>query len=624
MRSACICLVWLAIWPATAAYAQKKISFDKVTVEELQMSSYAADTTAPAVILMDLGSFNGNELKFTRRMRVKILSKAGMDWGNWTFNTPTSGDFKVVTHNLVDGKIVSEKADSKSIHVEEILDGINQYKVFAPNVKAGSVVDITYTFFGVPFEWRFQERIPMVVNELILEDAQYISYSKTFFGFQAIETISPMQWRSRNMPAFRMEPFVSTYANYLTKFEFQIESIGTPGAYYFEFSTTWKKVIENLLQHPRFGGLANTSAFLNDFAKETKNKAITTKEKIQAAYTYVQENIKWNGSNALLASNEFRKNFVTDHSGTSADINLALVMLLNKMDIKTYPVVLSTRENGLIVPFSPTISKLNYVVAYVQHEDIDLLLDATNESVVTPGILPSRCLNGNGLLVKKDNEQWISLNKGFNEVKKQFLNITMENPTSVTGKLTQDVTGYGYLTWVDMLKAQSNDVELIKNRIQKEHPDVNVVSYTIAKKDGAAYAGKEVMELNMTDQMVDAGTGLLFTPFALFEYASNPFKSEERKYPVDLTYPRDLSTTIVLTLPKDYSVKALPESMKFSTPDGGATFTYLSSTTGNMVQFRVVLKITKQVFTESEYKDLRMFFTEVGKKITSPIELSKT
>jgi hypothetical protein len=128
----------------------------------------------------------------------------------------------------------------------------------------------------------------------------------------------------------------------------------------------------------------------------------------------------------------------------------------------------------------------------------------------------------------------------------------------------------------------------------------------------------------MSDQVVDAGTGLLFTPFALFEYSSNPFKAEERKYPVDLTFPRDLSTTIVMTLPKDYSVKVLPESLKFSTPDGGATFTYLSSASGSTVQFRAVLKITKQVFTESEYKDLRMFFTEVVKKINTPLELSKT
>ncbi len=609
---------------ATPARSQKKVNFDKVTLEELQMTTYAPDSTASAVILLDLGRFNGNELVFTRKMRVKILTKAGLDWGNWSFNTPTKGDFKVVTHNLVDGKIVSEKADSKSIHTEEVIDGIEVYKVFASNVKVGSVVDITYSHFGVPFEWRFQERIPMVFNELILEDTEFISYKKTHYGFQPIETISLTQWRSKNMPAFQVEPFLSTYANYITKFEFQIESIGTPGKYYVAFSTTWKNVIDNLLKATRFGGVINGSAFLNDFAKETKAKNLTTKEKIQAAYDYIQANMKWDGSNTLFASSELRSNFLVNHNGTSADINLALISLLNKMDIMTYPVVLSTRANGLLVQFSPTISKLNYVVAYVQHEDVDMVLDATSEYIGSPGMLPARCLNGNGLLVKKDNEQWIALNKGFSQVRKQFITITMDNAGVAKAKVFQDYVGYGFLEWMNDLKANNNDKEIQKNKIQKEHPDVAILSYDITKMDPKTVSGKESLELDISSQLVDAGSDLILNPFVMFEYANNPFKSEDRKYPVDLNYPREVHATISVMLPKEYAVKQIPPSAKFSNTDGSASFTYLASNTGNNIQFRVILKINKYVFTESEYKDLRVFFSEVVKKINTPVELSKT
>jgi len=336
---------------ATTAVCQKKISFDKVTIDELKMSAYPADTAASAVLLLDLGFFEGTRVTFTRKMRVKILTKAGLDWGNWSFRTPTKGDFKVVTHNLENGQIVSEKADSKSIHTEEIFDGVELYKVFAPSVKVGSVIDITYSFVGLPFEWRFQERIPVVVNELILEPADYVKYGKTFFGFQHVETISPRQWRANNMPAFHEEPFMNTYSNYITKFEFQIESIGS-GNYYLAYSTTWKKVAENLLDISRFGGTIKQSAFLNDFAKETKGKGLGKKELIQAAYEYIQQNLKWDGSDRLLASQDVRNRFMVTHSGTSADINLCLIALLNKLDVTTYPIVLSTRQNGLLVPFS--------------------------------------------------------------------------------------------------------------------------------------------------------------------------------------------------------------------------------------------------------------------------------
>jgi len=604
-------------------YSQKKLSLEKVTMEEMQMTSYPEDSTADAVILMDIGRLDGNNLTFTRKRRIKILKKSGMDWGNQRFNTPTKGDFKVVTYNLVDGEIQTEKANSKSIHEEKIVDDFEIYKVFAPNVRVGSVIDITYSHLGPPLEWRFQERIPIVANELILEHTDYIRFSKTHFGFQPIETISPYQWRCQKMPAFHPEPFMSTYENYITKFEIQIESIGRPGYNYFEYSTTWKAVANNLLRAWSFWGI-DSPVLLNDFAKKTKGSTLTTKEKIQAAYDYIQANMKWDGNSALYCSRDFRERFQNTHTGTSADINLLLVALLNKMDITTYPVALSTRSNGMVVPFSAAISKLNYVVSYVQHEDIEMFIDATLTNVATPGILPARCLNGNGLLVKKDNEQWLELNKSFNSAKRQYVNITMDPSGPVTAKVFNDYVGYGFLDWADKVKANNNDAEIMKNSVQKENPDLTITKYEVSKIDPKTVAGKETIELDMTNQLIDAGGEFIFNPFVMFEYQQNPFKSEDRKYPVDLNYPRDFSSTISVAIPKGFSVKSMPESIKFNNPDGSASFVYMASSTASAMQFRVVLKINKHIFTESEYKDLRLFFSEVVKKLNTPIELSKT
>lgn len=617
-------IAWACFLFGASAVGQTKISFDKVTLEDLTMSVYPQDTAASAVILMDLGYFDGNSLMFTRKMRVKILTKSGLDWGNRTFNTPTKGDFKVVTYNLEDGKIVSEKADSKSIHTEEVIDGVDVYKVFAPNVKVGSVIDITYTHLGLPFEWRFQERVPVVVSELILEPADYITYNKTMFGFQQVETISPSQWRARNMPAFHDEPFLNDYSNYITRFEFRIESFGVPGRSFVEFSTTWKAVIDKLLDHSRFGTTIRTSPFLNEQAKALKAKNLPKRELIQAAYDYVQENLKWNNSNSLLASSDLRNRFLESHNGTSADINLTLIALLNKLDIVTYPVVLSTRENGLLVSFAPDITKLDYVIGIVQDGDIELFLDGTSKHVGTPGILPARCLNGPGLLVKQDNEQWLELNKNYTYSKRQFVDINMDESGSVKAKVHQDFLGFAFVEWMNKVSAINQDKELIKNGLQKEFPDISVEGYELTKTDAKALAGKEIVDIDLTGQLLDAGGGYIFTPFVMNRFASNPFKSEERKYPVDLNYPMEISTTITMSLPKGVSVGELPPSVKLNNADRSATFIYLASASGSNLQFRAVLKITKNVFTESEYKDLRVFFSEVVKKLTTPVELNRT
>ncbi len=141
-------------------------SFGKVSIEELKMTTYEKDTAAEAVILSDIGKFDGQTLKFRRHLRVKVLKKSGLQWGNWIFNIPFKGEFKVFVFNLVNGQPVKEKAGNNEIYEEEVLNGFEVYKVFAPNVKVGSVIDIEYVHFGLPFEWWFQNRIPVVYNQL--------------------------------------------------------------------------------------------------------------------------------------------------------------------------------------------------------------------------------------------------------------------------------------------------------------------------------------------------------------------------------------------------------------------------------------------------------------------------
>jgi len=68
-----------------------KVKYGKPTEEELQMKTYALDTTAEAVILYDEGSSIVNYdvsksrfmLEFERFVRVKILKQGGSSWGNF-------------------------------------------------------------------------------------------------------------------------------------------------------------------------------------------------------------------------------------------------------------------------------------------------------------------------------------------------------------------------------------------------------------------------------------------------------------------------------------------------------------------------------------------------------------
>jgi hypothetical protein len=63
-------------------YANPPIKFGKVSEEELLMTVYEHDSSAPAVVLCDYGFFNLRDYMFTRIVRIKILNKEGLYLAN--------------------------------------------------------------------------------------------------------------------------------------------------------------------------------------------------------------------------------------------------------------------------------------------------------------------------------------------------------------------------------------------------------------------------------------------------------------------------------------------------------------------------------------------------------------
>ena len=58
-----------------------------------------------------------------------------------------------------------------------------------------------------------------------MEEGTIVTFKRTFFGFEQVNKIGPGQWSAVNIPALKPEPFVNNYSNYLTKFQFQLETI---------------------------------------------------------------------------------------------------------------------------------------------------------------------------------------------------------------------------------------------------------------------------------------------------------------------------------------------------------------------------------------------------------------
>jgi hypothetical protein len=154
---------------------------------------------------------------------------------------------------------------------------------------------------------------------------------------------------------------------------------------------------------------------------------------------------------------------------------------------------------------------------------------------------------------------------------------------------------------------------------------LNINQHTLKSIDRNKLRAVEqsIVDLNDSQHLQDIGHELILNPFVLTDF-ENPFKAEKRKFPIDFVYPRNRSIIISVTLPKNATIKKLPESFQMVPESGGAQFKFICSGANNVINIRCDFRIDQQIFTEGDYEIIKNFFSEVSRKMNEPIEILKS
>ena len=615
-------LIFISLFTALTAYlyAQKApIRYGKPTMEQMTKSLYEIDSTAPAIVLCNYGYFDNNQFRFVHTIRIKILKKEGYQWANRSFSTGSSTTVRGKTFNLVDGKIVTDKLSSKSIFRQEVIKNrLFVTKISMPNVKVGSVIDIEVSYPWIPMAWYFQETIPVLYSELVLEKNQYIDFTKNSFGYVGFYVVESNRWVTKNVPAFQEEPFMAPVNNYLAHFEFDVTGISIPGRVYESYARTWDDVNETLGKSRYFGGaLRGSSSFFASMAKTINGRYDNDVDKLKAAVDTIKQ-MHWDGTNRLYTTDDVGLSYYYHKGeGNSADINLSLIRLLGKIGFEVHPVVLRTRDNGRLSMFKPTLSNLNYVLAYVKMNDKYILVDATDK-MAPYYILPDRCLNDQGRLVSDANSGWVPLTNGIKFKKKAFYMLSLDSDDlSLKGDVSYMYNGYAaYHFRKDYEEAGTNDNYL--DKLTHSIEGLTVVKDTLLNMDDVYKPVKEKATVELQNQCF-ASDSLVYINLLPGRLTENPFKQEKRKYPIDFVYPKEYSTTVILTLPENYQAVTIPAPKRMKLPDNAASLTYMIQQRGNKLTLIYSLKLNKSFYLQKEYELLKAFYQQAIEKENEPI-----
>lgn len=652
--------------------AQKPpVKFGDVSKEELSMTTYDKDSTAPAVILADYGHSTivyrqniGFSLDFERITRIKILTKEGLHWGDFSIPLYKSGSedekltsLKAVTYNLEDGKIVESKVKNDGIFKENVDAYWNATKVTCPNVREGSVVEISYKVnspFWVNFQdWSFQTSIPTVVSEYRAQIPEYFYYDRYMQGYVPLDVTEETRtgnsirltsfersggyttqstattdkidytdvnsrWVANHVPAFKPEPHMTSVNNFITKMNFELSSVKFPNQPMKQFMGTWADINKTLVENENFGGVITGNGFLKKIVEEITVGMLSGEEKIAAIFHYVQQNVVWDGAQRMYPSQPLRK-VLDNKKGSSADINFLLASMLEKAEVAVLPVVLSTRNHGLLRVGTPVSTQFNYMICLVSANDKSYLLDAT-ERLLPLGLLPERCLNGQGFAVAKDGFKWIPLESKFKTRVLTSGDFVLNPQGELEGKLKLDCNGYAALK--NRKKYLLNgENEYLKDFVGSHAWEIKSTAIQNADKIQDNFTQEH--ELVVNENMMLAGEMIYVDPFIRSAYKENPFKAEVREYPVDFGSPMEETFFLKLTIPENYTVDELPESKVLSMPENGARYVYNVAKNGNQITLTSMFHINKSMFTQLEYPYLREFYNQIVAKQAEQIVLKK-
>ena len=633
------------------------------------------DSAAAAEILCDygqsgiVGAHEKFQVVFERVTRIRILRKSGYDWATVRVplyvkdeNKEKLSNLKGFTYNLVDGKVEKTKLDVSTGAFSEKVDKNHVlYSFTMPNVRAGAIVEFSYViksdFLFNLQDWQFQYDIPVRWSEyrvtlpaffrykqitrgylpFAVQDQQLVAYHTTYQQDQqsgygsvasaptnnALLTTQALRgrWVLQDAPAFREEPYMTTARDYLRSVHFELagSDFSSGGNEYHDVSGTWETITKRLLADEQFGGALQQNTPLLAVAQALRTVP-DPRQRAAAVLHLVQQAVHYNGEETFYAAQSLRK-VCEQHRGNAAEVNLLLLQALRAANLEANPLLLSTRHHGQIVTDLPLLTQFNYVVAHVALPDNpDLLLDAT-EPLAPLGVLPERCLNGQGRLLTNAG-RWLPLTPQKTYLHYTNARLTLTDAGALQGTARLEYGGYAALEARQQVVDEGEAA--YKTQLGRRWADWQLTTppdLRQLKEPDKPFA----VDLALTLPGADAPPATLYLPLMqAFGLSTNPFRHEDRFFPVDLGMAREYLQTVTLQLPASYVLLEKPADLALALPDNGGRFVYhvVQSAPGTL-QITARLQLTKTTFPPRQYAALREFYSRALAKYGEMLVLQR-
>lgn len=511
-------------------------------------------------------------------------------------------DVKATAFNMEGTKVVKTSLKKSDI-VNKTIDEHNYLVEFTvPNVKEGTVIEYEYTIHSQLFwelrDWYAQCDIPVVFAKLDMNIPNFLIFNIEDHGIQRLTytcTAGSMKYKvesdplanpmsvvtnhyvyvGRDLKGMPKDDFVWNVKDYWAGITAELKQYRLRGMNQMDYAQTWEKIDNMLLEDPALGLQLSSHSPLHDELTAAHVADIAEqRERMAAVCKLVLDKVKWDGTYRLATTDDNTGATLKRGTGSNADVNMLLIQSLRDAGLQAYPVVLRTRDEGMMPYNFPSISKLNSYVVGVQFQNgSTAFVDASSENGFINALPAQLQVESARLIIPDNKSQWVNLQKLSRPKVTTVIEATLSAQGLLKGKQTTLRSGIGQET--------------------KEEKEISL--------QGTA----------------DAST-ISFSPYSLLPIRENPFTEDQRQLPVEFPTTESDQVIINITLPEGYAVEDAPKSIAATTPDKGISGRLATYPSEGKVDVHYQFSINKVAHPNKNYpaiKDMFALFAQHSKDV---------
>lgn len=511
-------------------------------------------------------------------------------------------DLKATAFNLENGKMTKSTLKKGDVVKTKIDEQRHQIEFTVPDVKVGTVIEVEYCvhseLFWMLHDWFAQREIPVVYAKLDMDIPKYLIFNLEEHGIQRLTctcTQGVMRYKlesdplaapmtvntnhyicvGRNLMAMPKDDYVWCTNDHCAGLTAELKQYSLRGTMVLDYAKSWEQIDQMLLDDPDLGKQLNNHSPLAKELKEAKIEEIASEmQRASAVYQLVMSKVNWDGTYKLWPDKT--EETLKKGSGSNADINMLLIQSLKEVGLGAAPVVLRTRDEGLLPHNFPSMTKLSsFVVAVIPSAGSTFYVDASSKNGYLNVLAEPLLVEKARLVEKGKKSQWVNLQKLSKSQKSTIIDAVLGADGKLTGKQTTRYEG---------LAAMKYRQEKGLNEFAADVTEEKDIEIQGEVKDGE----------------------ISFCPYA--QPTENPFKAETRKMPVEFGSLGTEKVVMNISLPEGKTFVGEPRNTVITTQDKGLEGRIFTTPGEGKVQMSSQFSINKISHSEKNYADLRQIF----------------